>query len=550
MIQGIFARDGQHLDPRQLLDLTASTALGPPVVAVQRPLDPTKPDQLLCVVGNHRVILTDYAKRNWAAAWARYRESLPNALAALGLPSVVVEPTGDDQQLLLVRILCDCIVDLSNPDAAAESLETLGQINRLSDASFTKARDPAALGYVYARELLLLRRSASDKGWRAKHERTERLKHAEAAVGLFDWLTNALVKYNDTKSFLADADGKQFLDRLLELGIIPSEEKPLFVRSVDQRPSALGTLCLMSMLFALAFDDPHVVDSAREPDRKRLEAALGHLICCRDLPDDWDVAADVGRACTLLGQATELSHLKCSRTVSSRRNAFRDLETLSDQATRTLFAAEKPSDPPEFYKNAAYARAWAGVLLCSDKHVSIRAVAQSFAEWRAAAHLGGLKGGQMGLFDGKPRSADEAFYDIFCPTADVAKWVRAQRSEPYHADEPRDATFWSHRVDRRITSLAQGSSVYHLAELAWTSFVAPPDQTRWYTRRPGRPALYSDQAIFAAAATRALADDELAEAIVSQFAGPSARQCRRRIAAWRRDPRIWPAVLAVVPELK
>lgn len=539
-----FLTGAMNLDPSQLLDLTSSTALGPPVVARRRSQRKDAPDDFLCVVGNHRVLITDYAKTDYPDRLAKYRHELKEMLARFDLPDLSLEAS---EQPILVRVLTTVLVDERGPDGGAAALARLGHINRLSDASFTKARDPAALGFVYARELLLRRSEA-------------------AGAGLFAWLIETLREHGTTNTLLASAAGSRLVDKLIEVDVVPREELMLFKRPNDGRPTAFGALCLRSMLFALAFDDPDVIDGGDPKLLSRLEPSLGYLIAARGA-GDWDIAAHVGRACMLVGAFSDPFGPRKHLSLIGRATRLSEIVTMSALKAASLFADVEARDYDQ-RRALAFVRAFAGIFLC-ESHQSARSLATCFARWRDTALA---FGGQLSLdmFGANASSPEIAVAEVFCRTRDVADWVNQQLTPPFDPYLHPSPSSKLRRLRRRVHSLEEGICFHanavgiwdriHAVIAASTSPATPRRQSEGPSARSGfagltgrgrgRPPKHADSATFAAIAIRTLASPVIAEAVVSQTKGPSERQCRRRLAAWRADDVVWIAVCAALPELR
>jgi hypothetical protein len=247
-----------ELDPDALLDPSFSPEKGPPIITRDG----------IVVSGNDRTMAMKRAREQFPERFAAYRQRLLEDAAAYGI-DIPPGAFDDGKVPVLVRVLDDANVDELDP-------ATLRTLNAASDATETKMKaklDEAAT-------------------------KADALRQSRAAL---DHLTNTLDPEETLAEYLKGANGRVFVQRLVEDGVISPAE---LGRYVDLKTNALteaGRDLLRDTLLVAAVRDTDAISRAPASIVAKLEGAAAPMM--RVQGTEWDLSETVSAALDQLAKA-------------------------------------------------------------------------------------------------------------------------------------------------------------------------------------------------------------------------------------------------------
>lgn len=229
-----------NLDADRLLDPTGSPEMGGPTVT---------PDGTV-VAGNQRTMLVQRARQESPERYAAYVDKLRQNAGRYGLSAADFENVANP---VLVR-------EIDGADPA-----TLARLNRLSDTSATKAKS-------------VLDEAAS---------RASSLRQSKSAIEHF---AQTMGRDDSVATYLTGKDGKGFVRRLLDDGVIAPQEAARYMDVGSDTLTDEGKLAVRRMLLVSAVGDAATISRAPDSILDKIEGAVPHIIRA-DLSGDADYKA-------------------------------------------------------------------------------------------------------------------------------------------------------------------------------------------------------------------------------------------------------------------
>lgn len=266
------------LRPSLLLDQTTLATNGPPIM---------RPDGLT-VSGNERTMLIRRAREMHPALYQDYVTELVERAESFGIPR---ERAQNRIEGMLERGQTPALARvLTGPQPA--SRPALRSIMAAANEVGTKSRDPLAEAAVQA----------------------ARLREADGPLQFFE---ETIQPEETIRSYLDRADGRQFLQGLIQNGVIPRTQTSRFRDSRDGSPTPEGKQLIERMLLGAAIQDPGVVDRAPNGWLQKIEKAIPAIIETQS-NDDWNLSP-------VLQEALELG------TAVAANDEVRNVETFVTQ---------------------------------------------------------------------------------------------------------------------------------------------------------------------------------------------------------------------------
>lgn len=612
----------EHLDPEQLLDLSSTVGVGPPLVfpdirpaaltgvpsswgggiaghtradqpppaarseALPNGFQPASagggqpPQRLLCVAGNQRLLLLSYTLVHRPRLYWRYVEALEARYHWFGISDEQFA-AARDRNPVLVRLLTDVDVGAGWPAVEQE----LAALNRASDVSFTKARDTVTTALTIANEIIHLQRRAvrySSAG-RARaadaapigsgaEGREQRDSAGDSADGGGDHgsassatapfpllhLLRTLHGMSARAYLRTPWGGEEFFRLLLEHGVVPRAEEVLYRNVRSKRLSASGRTTLEAVMFALAFEEPELLDEAPDHLVRRVQYLLPVVLRLRG-SGRWDLGRYLAQAVVLLGR------LERNRRASPPRQP-QTVEACFHQRELSTGRTEWQSLYPRTFALAAFLQA--------TSHKALHELSDAFGQWFDAAEQAGRVvrwEGQLELQFAVAAPPEGTAHTDGAPAenADGHGEVQGRTAEPAHDAfhrifvEPFEIVrrVWEHAHAARHRGLgshaARGDPDIHGGQTLLPSISEELRRGRQLFERSARRSGYhrvlssadgmrgrtptSDAAAFAVWRLARRRDTTLEGILhaIGPLCPPCARTCRRRLAAWRRHPELW-----------
>lgn len=549
----------EAFDAARLTDLGCGSELGPPIVV--RRTSPVSGARWICVAGNLRLILLQVAELLGVqrAIWPGARVALRSyadsvAVAAVELNLELSESLRDG---VLIRELSEFRLE-SDRDADSDTMRQLATINRHSDLAFTRSKDPASVGYSYARGLLDATEDTRDtREVRARREGARQtLVHLQEAVFERGAYTARRPKW--ATSLIRD---------LRRLDIIPEGEESQLLQPTADRITDVGTRYARFVVSSLAYDDPDVVDGLPAAVAPRFLAIAPQLIRLRHL-GPWDLRSAIAEGGRFLKRFRMHSHLAASTRFRVEIRQHREVAARRLEETLGTFGLPEPATPqsslfalsdPEWIRSPdepaeRAARAWAAILLYGAGRETAL-FREALERWLSLAPT--QPGGQTRPFsaDFLGPQAPPPIGEVFSDGIPVLQtWLAATAPEVGDPlTRPRPATVLPIASEIQATlghAWRKGAeALFEAAHDAWPHLV----DAAWATQRPrgrrGYASRHTYGAWFAYAVVRHTSWHAGRHELLPDQ--PCDRQIRRMLRALQTldESRIWPVLCRAVPVL-
>lgn len=549
----------EAFDAKRLTDPGCGSELGPPVVV--RRTTPASGEQWICVAGNLRLILLQLAeligvqRPTWPEARGILR-SYARCLAASAV-ELKIELPESLREGVLVRELTEFRMG-SEEAADGDVLRQLATINRQSDLAFTRSKDPASVGYSYARGLMDAAEDSRDT--RTTRERRERAR--KTIIGLqeavFERGAYTARRPRWATSLIRD---------LRRIDVIPEGEESQLLQPTADRITDLGTRYARYVVSSLAYDDPDVVDGLPAPFVPRFLAIAPQLIRLRNL-GPWDLRSAIAEGGRFLKRSRMHGQLSASKHFREQHRRHPDVSSRWLEQTLKTFGLPAPQEPQSSLFEVTdsewaqspdepaerTARAWAAILLfgAGRETALFRAALERWLELAPTQ-----TGGQTRLLSADflesqtPPSIGEIFGDGIPALLTWLHEIAPERDAPLVRSRVVEVPSITLEVQSTLAHAWRkgGTALFEAACDAWPRLVG----AQWAVQRPrgrrGYASRYSYGEWFAYVMVRHTSwHAGHPEALPSQ---PCDRQIRRMLQALQAldEGRLWPVLCMAAPVL-
>jgi len=254
--QGIVVQYAADLRPANLLDPTNSMADGPPIVS---------PNGIV-VTGNNRTMSLQRAIEEFPGRYQDYSDQLK----ALVREGRVLGVNGED----IAGISRPVLVREIQPEGGVMTVGQMADINRASDVSATKAM-------------------------RVEDMAANKASAMRGDEEIMNFLSERISADETLTSFLERADGRQFLDLLVQKGVLNTSELPALLTNAG-RLNQNGKGVIRKMVLASAFDD---FEDYSDAILRKMEIISPQVSAIRGL--EGDMADVMNRAALALREASD-----------------------------------------------------------------------------------------------------------------------------------------------------------------------------------------------------------------------------------------------------